>query len=499
MAEGKYKKLLSNTAIYGVGTFASKILVFLLTRLYTECLTTEQFGTADLITNTANLLIPFAAAGVCEAIFRFALDSKEDKRSVLSTGFFLICITSAVFAAVAAVCGALGVFVDYLWLVAIYVLMSNFHSMLALYIRALDRTKLYALQGIMNTVLTISFNLLFLVILPSGNFFDGVNGYVLSVVIADAVMGLFLLIYARLYRDIRPRAFDGALAKRMLKYSIPLVPTTVFWWVTNVSDRFMVTYFCSEAANGIYTAAYKIPTLLILITGVFSEAWQFSAVKESESDDRAEFYTNVFGGFRAVIFISGAFIIAFSQIIAKILYAADFYTAWNYIPVLVGSSIFSSFVTFLSSIYMVKKKSVKSFVTAMVGALVNITLNFALIPNSLELFGLVIPCAGWGAQGAAIATMISYATVFVIRAVDTKRLMSFRLGALSLALNSAVIAVQIVTMLFVDSILILAVCQAVCVAAIVAVNTKTLLFALRSILNALRGRKKVTKKDNIAQ
>jgi O-antigen/teichoic acid export membrane protein len=148
---------------------------------------------------------------------------------------------------------------------------------------------------------------------------------------------------------------------------------------------------------------------------------------------------------------------------------------------------------------MVKKKSVKSFVTAMVGALVNITLNFALIPNSLELFGLVIPCAGWGAQGAAIATMISYATVFVIRAVDTKRLMSFRLGALSLALNSAVIAVQIVTMLFVDSILILAVCQAVCVAAIVAVNAKTLLFALRSILNALRGRKKVTKKDNIAQ
>ena len=492
MAEGRYKKLLSNTAIYGMGTFASKILVFLLTRLYTECLTAEQFGTADLITNTANLLIPFAAAGVCEAIFRFALDSSENKRNVLSTGFFLLCITSAIFVAVATVCGVLGFFAEYMWIVVLYVLMSNFHSMLALYIRANDRTKLYAVQGIMNTVLTIGFNILFLVILPSGSFFHGVNGYVLSVVIADAVMGLFLLLYARLYRDITPRAFNSKLAKKMLRYSIPLVPTTVFWWITNVSDRFMVTYFCSEAANGIYTAAYKIPTLLILITGVFSEAWQFSAVKESESEDRAEFFTNVFGGFRTVIFVAGAFIIAFSQIISKILYAADYYTAWQYIPVLVVSGIFSSFVSFLASIYMVKKKSGKSFLTAMVGALVNIVLNLLLIPNSIGIFGAVIPCAGWGAQGAAIATMASYAAVFLIRAVDAKRLISFRLGAASLLINVAIIAAQICIMLFVSDLLLLIIGQAVCVTLIVAINARAVIRAVKPMLASLRGRKKAT-------
>ena len=134
----------------------------------------------------------------------------------------------------------------------------------------------------------------------------------------------------------------------------------------------------------------------------------------------------------------------------------------------------------------------------MVGALVNITLNFALIPEGLELFGHTVPCAGWGAQGAAVATMISYATVFVIRAVDTKRLMSFKLGVFNLALNSAVIAAQIVMMLFVDNLPVLIAGQALCVLAVIAVNARTLIFALRSILNALRGRKKVTEKNNIA-
>ena len=172
MSEGKYKKLLSNTAIYGLGTFASKILVFLLTRLYTECLTPGEYGTADLITNAANLLIPLAAAGVCDGIFRFALDSNENKKSVFSTGCFLIALSSLVFLAISAILGGLGIFADYLWLVVLYVIMSNFHSACALYIRALDKTKLYAVQGILNTVLTILFNVFFLVVLPENNFFN---------------------------------------------------------------------------------------------------------------------------------------------------------------------------------------------------------------------------------------------------------------------------------------------------------------------------------------
>lgn len=78
----RYKKLLSDTAVYGMGTFASKLLVFFLTRLYTECLTSAEYGQADLVANVANLLIPLAAAGICDGIFRFTLDRERDKRAV---------------------------------------------------------------------------------------------------------------------------------------------------------------------------------------------------------------------------------------------------------------------------------------------------------------------------------------------------------------------------------------------------------------------------------
>ena len=493
MSEGKYKKLLSNTAIYGLGTFASKILVFLLTRLYTECLTPGEYGTADLITNAANLLIPLAAAGVCDGIFRFALDSNENKKSVFSTGCFLIALSSLVFLAISAILGGLGIFADYLWLVVLYVIMSNFHSACALYIRALDKTKLYAVQGILNTVLTILFNVFFLVVLPENNFFNGVNGYVLSVVIADFLMGVFLMLSARLYRDISIKSFERPLAAEMLKYSLPLVPTTIFWWITNVSDRFMVTYFSGEAANGIYTAAYKIPTLLILITGVFSEAWQFSAVKENDEKERSEFYSTVFGYFKSLIFVIGAFVIAFSQIIAMILYAEEYYVAWNHIPVLVGASIFSSFVTFFSSVYVVKKKSIKSFLTAMVGAIVNIVLNFLLIPDSISIFGRDLTLAGLGAQGAAIATMVSYLSVFAIRAIDSRKLLKFKLGVPNTVLNILILCAQAVIMLFVKNTLFLTLGQVVCVVSIIAVNANPLVSAIKTVLSSFKNRGRNTK------
>ena len=80
----KYGRLISNTFIFAVGTFTSKLLVLLLMPLYTSILSTEQYGISDLLTQTANLIIPLACVGICDAIFRFAIDS-EDKKKVERT------------------------------------------------------------------------------------------------------------------------------------------------------------------------------------------------------------------------------------------------------------------------------------------------------------------------------------------------------------------------------------------------------------------------------
>ena len=79
----RYKNLVSNTLILGAGTFASKVIVLLMMPLYTLILSPEQFGVADLVAQTANMIIPVACVGICEGLFRFTLDC-EDRKKVFS-------------------------------------------------------------------------------------------------------------------------------------------------------------------------------------------------------------------------------------------------------------------------------------------------------------------------------------------------------------------------------------------------------------------------------
>lgn len=420
----KYRKLLSDTLVLGLGTFASKVLVFLLMPLYTACLSPEQYGTADLISQTANLLIPLACAGICDGLFRFTLDSGADKPSVFRTGLRILWIASLAFLALSPLLFLLQMFSGYAWLIVIYVLASNLHSACAQYIRACDRPRLFAVQGIINTALVIGFNLLFLLV------FDmGVTGYVLSVVLADIVVSIMLVVYARLYRDVRAGRFSGELAGRLIRYSLPMIPTTVFWWITNVSDRYFVTAICGSEQNGIYSAAYKIPTLITLLCTVFYEAWQFSAVKDAADSTKSDFFGRVFGYYSALMLTGGAGIVLICRLLAGILLNSAYDEAWKYIPVLTLAAVFSALTTFMGSVYLVKKKSMMSFLTSMLGALLNIVLNMIMIPKM-------------GAQGAAIATAISYAVVFVVRTVSAQHHVSFSVGYLRLVLGTVLLTAQ---------------------------------------------------------
>ena len=223
---GKYKKLLSNTAILGLGTFASKILVFLMMPIYTRILASDEFSIADIITQTANLLIPLAAIGIVEAIFRFTLDGEEERKKTFSSGLAVLLVSSVIFAIVAVVTESIGLPGEIggnVWLIALYVICANLHSAVAQYIRAKGNTLLFAVGGIIGTALTVAFNLLFLIV-----FKMGVLGYVLSVVVADIAVTIFLFLCAKLYNDIDLRLADKTKIKEMLKYSIPMIPTLVF-------------------------------------------------------------------------------------------------------------------------------------------------------------------------------------------------------------------------------------------------------------------------------
>ncbi len=463
----KYKKLLSNTAILGIGTFGSKLLVFLLLPLYTAYLSTAEYSTADIITQSANLLMPILSLGICDAVFRFTLDRDIDRKRVLTTGLYVIFAGFLVFAALFPLLNKIEYFDGYVWLIILYAFIANVHSLLAQYVRACGMTAFFAIQGISSTAITIALNILFLVVLDIG-----LLGYVLSVVVADAAVSLIIIFVVRKEFSLSIRRVDKAIAKLMLKFSIPLIPTTVFWWITNVSDRYMIKGFIGDDINGLYAAAFKIPTMLILLSGIFIEAWQFSAVTERDTESRKNheiFFGTVFDSFQGMLYISAAGLIAFSKIFAKVLFAESYYTAWQYMPLLITATVFSSLVTFMGSVYLVDKKSVHSFVTSMIGALINIVFNLLLIPTAL------------GANGAALATFLSYFIVFIIRAVNTRKFIRFNLHTHKLVANTLIIGAQTVFMICELSLWIPV--QIIGIASIFAINAKPILGGVMKILH----------------
>ena len=428
MGQNKYKTLISNTMLISLGTFGSKLLVFFMVRFYTGYLDTEAFGTADLITQSANLLLPIISMGITDGVFRFAVDHVKDRARIFSAGLYTILVGSLLLLALLPLVGVIAGLTDFLWLIGLYTIASCLHTLCAQFVRAEGKTALFAVQGMINTALVIGLNILFLAVLHYG-----VIGYVLSVVLADVACALLLFVRERLWRQLTLR--PGGIWKKMLIYSIPMIPTTIFWWITNVSDRYMVSAIISAGANGIYAVSYKLPTLMTLIATIFMEAWQFSAISEAgDRDEHTEFFSRVWYAFQALLFVVGAFITAFAQPGVKILAAPRYFEAWLYVPVLSIAMVFASFDSYLGTVYMVEKRSGRTFVTSMIGALLNIVLNLILIPSPL------------GVQGAAIATAASYVVVFVIRAIDARRFIPFKLYTLSVLENCLILAVQTVFM-----------------------------------------------------
>ena len=427
----KYQTLAANTILMSAGTFGSKLLVFLMVRFYTGYLTPAEYGTADLITQTANLLIPLVSLDITDAVFRFAADRQGKRAEAFSVGLRVITLGSAGTLAVIALLQGVPAVRAYGFLLASFVIASCYHGLCAHFVRAQGNTALFAVQGLFNTALFIGLNVLFLAV-----FHWGIRGYVLSTTAANLITTVLLIWKARLWRDVRPGPVRG-LRRQMPRYCVPLIPTAIFWWIMGVSDRYMVKWFLGSDANGIYAVAYKIPTILTILATVFMDAWQLSAIAESDGDRQAHlrFYGRIWDAFASAVFLGAEGIIALSPLLIRLLAEEAYYDAWRYIPVLTLSMAAAAFSNFLGSVYVVTKRSAASFWTSLSGAGTNIVLNLWLIPRM-------------GLQGAAAATFASCLVVFLIRLVNARQLLPFPLSGRKLAIGVTALLVQTLFLLF---------------------------------------------------
>lgn len=433
----KYKKLAANTVIFAISKFSSSVLSFLLMPYVTAKLVSSDYSTADLIQQTANVLIPIVFLQINSAALRFALDKDSDKTSVFTVGlrttiegFLVFLIFYYPITLIRLNDTPLG---DYAPLIYVFVLVSGTRQLCQQFVRGCGYVKLYAFDGILATATTLLFNLLFL-----GPFNWGVYGYVIAIIASDACSIIFLFIGAKLWKNVTFKRLPSNARKEMLKYSIPMVPSIILWWITNVSDRYMVTYFVGASENGLYTAASKIPNFVILFSTVFIDAWQLSAVDEYDSDSREAFFTKVFRVYSGGIFVVASALIFFCRIITKILVDDSYFNSWKFVPVLIIATSFSCLVNFLASVYMAEKKSFMGMVTALSGAITNIVLNFVLIPIM-------------GATGAAVATVVSFVVVFVFREFNTHKYVKIDFKLPVLISETVIIVAQCAIMIVMES------------------------------------------------
>lgn len=413
----RYKFLFSNTVLFFISSFSSKFLVFLLMPIYTAVLSPAENSDVSLMMQTANLLIPLVSLGISNSIIRFGLDDKYSKRTVFTTGVFTLGAGYLILIACWPLLNRVEFIHKYIWLLYLYLLMSCSRTLVQQFVRAKTFTKLYAFDGILATVNTLILVCVFLL-----KFHWGAMGYIAAIIGADFLSVVFLSVITSVWRYFDISKLNKAVAKEMLSYCLPLIPAGIAWWITNVSDRYLVAYFCGQTVNGIYDISYKLPSIINVFATIFLEAWQISAVKESGEKHTGKFFSNVFKAYQSVVFMGGAGIILLAKPLIRLLADTAYFEAWKFVPVLIMATVFACFSTFMTSIYMVEKRGNLNFITMAVGALANIVLNLLLIPKL-------------GAQGAAIATFASYVIVFVLRAVNTRKFININLSPFILLIN----------------------------------------------------------------
>lgn len=422
-----------NTMVFAIGSFGSKILLLLLTRLYTHNISGGDNSTKSLLENTANFIIPIVTFSIAEAVIRYGLDREYDKKEIFTSA----CLVE--------MAGMLGLLIlspllkllpyaeGYHIYLVIYIMASSFRQLCSQFVRARGMVKLFALDGILATLSLFLFNILFISVLQWG-----VAGFMLSVILSDLCSGLFLFLVAKLWHFYDMAHYNHDITKVMLRFSIPMIPTAVLWIVTGFSDRLFVRYMdglavsadVGETAAGVYDAASKVPNLLSMVSTIFFQAWNMSAITENNSKDRSKFYQRIFSAYQSVLFLGAAFMIALIRPLSAILIDAsvhpEYATAYLYSPILIIAVLMMSLNQFLSSIYVATKKTTHSLWTSLAAAVTNLVLNAFLIYQ-------------WGVHGAVFATFASYFVCYLIRIVDTRRLIPFKVHHGRFIVNLAVV------------------------------------------------------------
>ena len=401
----KKKQLAKNTLIIFFGRVCTQLISYFLLPLYTAYLATSEYGLVDLVQTYITLLVPIVTLELEMSVFRYLIDvrgKEKDTKVLMSNNFFILGISLSSFTLLYLIITSF-VVIPFRFLILfdaiVCVLSGNFLQIA----RGFGRTVDFSISCILTGITTILSNIVMICYLHRG-----AEGMIFSMALANFICALYLFLRIKMYHYIDFSLVDKKLIKDMNRYSIPLIPNGVSWWIVNASDRSIIAFVLGAGANGLYAISNKFPTIISSLTGVFNLSWSESAALHIDSPDRDEFFSDITNTVIKLFTSMGAGMIACMPFLFPLFINAKFQEAYQYIPFLVLGTVFNVAICLYSQVYLAKKLSKQVASTAILGAIINIVINVLFIKKI-------------GLYAAALSTAISYFVMMLYRHIDLKK------------------------------------------------------------------------------
>ena len=415
----KNKELVKNTIIIFIGKFCTQFITLLLLPLYTHFLSTEDYGYIDLIQTYLTFFIPLILLKIDAGIFRFLIDarkSEEEKNKIITNGIFIMFVELIISTILFAV--AVKIFsIKYSILIVMNLISLSVLTFLLQIVRGIGKNKQYSFSSIIAAIVTIVLNLIFLV-----GFHKNGKYVLIASLISNIICTIYLLIVNKILKNVKIKYIDKKLIKDLLKYSIPMIPNELSWWIVHVSDRTIISYALGVAANGIYSVSCKFSNILSSIFNIFNLSWQESAALHINDTDKDEFFSNVINKVFNLFICFCIGILACLPFVFELLIKDSYREAYKYVPILLLANIFSVLIGLIGSIYVAKKMTKEVAKTTMIAAIINLTIDIALI----KVIGI---------YAAAISTLVSYMLLAIYRYIDVQKYVKVKIPIKNIVVN----------------------------------------------------------------
>ena len=395
----KLKLFLENFLVYGVGGVISKIIPLIMLPIITRIMpTAEYFGINDL----SNTIVSFASAlaimGMYDAMYRMFFESDEIfyKKTVCATTlvftiftsliiFFLLIVFRETIAAFFFNDRKLA-YVVYLSAVATLVGATN--GIISAPTRMQNKRKIYLIANTVSPILSYS---IAIYLLLKGH-------YVIALPLAAVISGIIMEISFGLLNKqwFQLKLFDRSMLKQLIAIALPLLPNFLVYWVFGSCDKIMITNLIGMGATGIYSVGAKLGHASHLIYIAFAGGWQYFAFSTMKEENQVKSNSIVFEYLGAISFAVTGFMCAWSCGIYKILFTEEYLGGYIIAPYLFLAPLLQMLFQVAANQFLVVKKTWPNMFILSTGALLNIVINYMLIPKI-------------GIEGAALATLLGYA------------------------------------------------------------------------------------------